>query len=819
MLYNNFSLKYKSCGKMPAFSLVEVLMTLFIITIILVVVSPVITKKILPKKYEGVVYTYNGTNTTEENKCFVYIKAKKSYFPTKDCSEYIFTVPEGVNEVNLTLVAGGGGGGGAGGGVLYPSTHKTELKATGTSSYTFGGLVWDKLRSIKINYFTAPGATGYKVNEDYTQKIFDQATKDGVLISHGRGGASSAAIYNYEIPQELTKYEYKTPFIREDTMHLEAHIQTQKEDSGDNTNFSNKASRPYAIIKFLNQDSTNPANMNVQYGVVPAWAYYNKLEPHEDTTTWYSINPDELKVIREDNIICCKNGSIEFNKGMLECTDGERCEQYIPKENRYDSVLGNLRGYWLHKSVAVFRPNKNYGYIEGDAGGKLPKYPQYGAGGKGQAVVCSAGSSGDASTELHKSTAYKEFKAFIGSSTDTNHLPHLNMTCKPDGKPQAGSPGIISTTFTYELPGGVGSGGAGGGVLKINNLHVTSGETYVIRVGKGGAGGFAGKYGFHNDYDTNDKKALLDGTDGISGVSTSIWQKSGNSETLLYIVTGGTGGNAGKAVRKGSSTNWLQNYAKDENRNAINGAAVEYIPSYNTYNNPRGTLDTDIVEESAYISALMNLGNKAKYLYYPIFRDNEKPYGYLNSNISNNKTVADINNSYKYEANSSSSTAKLRSFSNFVDNSNGQQVPYNNIFTGFYYRTLVGNDVGYVGGLGGFTGLGTKAGCGGLFMGNPNGFNGDKTNPKYDSKYTKVFEHQYKLNSDEYSYKNISDYYDKCTTSTADGQSAEFILPDPKKQSYGQAGAGGGGGGYIMRKGAGNGGSGQNGYLMIDWRK
>lgn len=45
----------------------------------------------------------------------------------------------------------------------------------------------------------------------------------------------------------------------------------------------------------------------------------------------------------------------------------------------------------------------------------------------------------------------------------------------------------------------------------------------------------------------------------------------------------------------------------------------------------------------------------------------------------------------------------------------------NNQYDGLYYRGLIDNQGAYIGGLGGFSGLGNKAGCGGYFMGNFDG--------------------------------------------------------------------------------------------------
>ena len=155
----------------------------------------------------------------------------------------------------------------------------------------------------------------------------------------------------------------------------------------------------------------------------------------------------------------------------------------------------------------------------------------------------------------------------------------------------------------------------------------------------------------------------------------------------------------------------------------------------------------------------------------------------------------------------------------------GQISSDTNVYNGFYYRTLLENNrAGYTGGLGGFSGLGTKAGCGGLFMGNSRGItvNGDNvngaTNTLYKNRFIMPSSADSGTNTDRNAYR-VFDYYDNCTLNSNDGQSAEFILPNIRSKTLGQAGSGGGGGGYTVSDGAGKGGRGQNGYVMINWRK
>ena len=151
MFYNR-ALTFNFKERRGGFSLAEVVITLLIISIILILAAPHITKKMVPQKTEGVVFTYDGSNTTVSDKCFVYRNSSGGYISTHECSEYRFTVPDGVEKVNLTLVAGGGGGGGAGGGIINEKTQIVEMpsgKNTTAPTETFGGYSQNFIRNIK----------------------------------------------------------------------------------------------------------------------------------------------------------------------------------------------------------------------------------------------------------------------------------------------------------------------------------------------------------------------------------------------------------------------------------------------------------------------------------------------------------------------------------------------------------------------------------------------------------------------------------------------------------------------------------------------
>ena len=778
MFHINSVFKRASYRKFGAFSLVEVLMTLLIISIVIIAAAPVITKKsgVIGKygetRHEGIVYTYNGNDIEQDSstKCLVYTEsgATKEYKPTNECSEYEFNVPEGVTSVNLTLVAGGGGGGGASGGLLV------QNKVSGTSGTYFNrSLDMSKLKSFKVIHLVGKGKDGnnFEAMEDRdnlnnTKRNIYTYSNQQVQIGTGRGGDSSYALHDYVVPENLYRTSYRNVLENNITRMFKATGQS-------GSSFDSK----FIIGKASSSDA-------------------------EYTIT---VNPDGLT---------CDN-------------NGEDCTSIIPHQNIIEAVSGVRRNFFFDARISLpYRHGKNYGYLEGGAGGHLPYYSKYGAGGRGQALMCQktipftectkANSNDKKCLKLEDSYQYTDNKSSMVSEVVSNiesnplycYVPCKSSSCttrEPSQLEQAqlGSGGAFSATYVEEIAGNPGTGGAGGGVIRIKNFPVSSKYTYVVRVGKGGKKGAAGKY----NYSTG-----IAGENGYSGVSSSIWQKTKghNTETLLYLVTGGTGGAGGSVTSTTNSGNIAS---------AKRNTSVVLTNSSNTTSEIKDLLDlidkdkTEIYSETCSVNVTSTLsGITTRCVHYPIldYRNGtnisfEKPYSYL-SYLDSEKT---------------NTVKTMGGFSSFTKSAPTVEIKDKNYLTSFYYKTIVDGQFGYVGGLGGFSGLGTKAGCGGLFMGNVSGFDGNTTMPRYNAEGAKKMYVQRELTSSKTNYDmyDIKDYYDNCTSSTPNGQSSEFVLPDPEKQSLGQAGAGGGGGGYLMFKGAGAGGDGQDGYVMIDWRK
>src|SRR5699024_9685316 len=181
-----------------AFSLVEILMSILIVSLIFVAMAPVFTKRMLPRKNQGIVYTYNGaSNLSVPNSCFIANvdfedgSYDETYSYSPDCTQYEFQVPDGVNRINLTLVAGGGGGGGAAGGL-----QQSETLSTGAleESYT-KNILSDIIKNVKLLYLTATGKEGteFSFGPEEICAILPETGSRAPRCA-GKGGNSSIAI-------------------------------------------------------------------------------------------------------------------------------------------------------------------------------------------------------------------------------------------------------------------------------------------------------------------------------------------------------------------------------------------------------------------------------------------------------------------------------------------------------------------------------------------------------------------------------------------------------------------------------------------------
>ena len=99
--------------KQNAFTLAELLVSILIISVILTLLAPVITKKV-----KSSISVNNGSSNSSgyNSKLYIYNKSNPECSEISGVNNSIscnFTIPSGVNRINAIAVSGGGGGAGA----------------------------------------------------------------------------------------------------------------------------------------------------------------------------------------------------------------------------------------------------------------------------------------------------------------------------------------------------------------------------------------------------------------------------------------------------------------------------------------------------------------------------------------------------------------------------------------------------------------------------------------------------------------------------------------------------------------------------------
>lgn len=145
--------------EMHAFTLAELLVSILIISVILALLAPVITKR----AKENITINSNSGSNTINSKLFTYDKT------TPDCLEIAgstdtlscsFTVPQGVNRLNAILVSGGGGGAGA----TQPNIEYSKTLGASTSSQNTSStkelVITKNMKNFVISNLIGSGAGG-----------------------------------------------------------------------------------------------------------------------------------------------------------------------------------------------------------------------------------------------------------------------------------------------------------------------------------------------------------------------------------------------------------------------------------------------------------------------------------------------------------------------------------------------------------------------------------------------------------------------------------------------------------------------------------
>ena len=144
--------------KQNAFTLAELLVSILIISVILTLLAPVITKR----AKENI--SINGGSTNKINtRLFIYNKSDSNCSEISGVNNSLscnFTIPSGVNRINAIAVSGGGGGAGATQPSIEYGKKLTVANATAKTSKTQELTITNGMKNIVISELIGSGAGG-----------------------------------------------------------------------------------------------------------------------------------------------------------------------------------------------------------------------------------------------------------------------------------------------------------------------------------------------------------------------------------------------------------------------------------------------------------------------------------------------------------------------------------------------------------------------------------------------------------------------------------------------------------------------------------
>ncbi len=144
--------------KQNAFTLAELLVSILIISVILTLLAPVITKR----AKENI--SINGGSTNKINtRLFIYNKSDSNCSEISGVNNSLscnFTIPSGVKKINAIAVSGGGGGAGATQPSIEYGKKLTVANATPKTSKTQELTITNGMKNIVISELIGSGAGG-----------------------------------------------------------------------------------------------------------------------------------------------------------------------------------------------------------------------------------------------------------------------------------------------------------------------------------------------------------------------------------------------------------------------------------------------------------------------------------------------------------------------------------------------------------------------------------------------------------------------------------------------------------------------------------
>ena len=791
--------------KKYAFTLAELLVSILVISFILTLLAPVITKKIK----DGSITINSGS--TINSRLFIYDKSNS------DCSEISgstntlkcnFKVPTNVNKINALLVSAGGGGAGATQPSIEYGKKLTVANTTTKTSKTQEITITNNIKNIVINELIGSGAGGgggaWKLSDGSPQSQSDCDPFNALFIpaAYNGSGGKNLCVTKYNVG------DTNGPTIASSTTTVTAEISScigneccwrgttsssctaSGSWSGHSTGYSG-CTRTVCTWAAANASCQSWAPNGTSAG---DW----RLPTQNEMKGWANNIERVSAYLGSDGLQLCDGGSSSY--GSVRCysynyhCSGARtghCDpnrvwsspsgcSFILDYGSFDGPRSYNAGFafsarcvlesGLGSNTALSGGGggagayiKNYqipnDVISSNIGGKIVLYAA--AGGSGGNSASSSGSS--ASNGSNGNTSYIEIydkdnvlkwgiraaggNAGTGAQSDTAGEGGAKKSTNSCQLYENGAWKSISCTGTGFAGSSGEAGGAGGGSM------------YNITVAQGGGNG---------------------GTStGANGYNGTVYGAGGGGATVTFDssnnATRGTGGSGANGVAEITYTYTHQAAAGGGG----GGGAFAYIKnipvvSENTYTitvgagGLGGTISSNGSDGG---EASINAGGT-------IYTLTGGKGGKAGTSATSSSTVVQGTGGLAGVVSANVTSAAGAEYKNGENGENGGTFTQDDIHA---------NSLPYggsFGGIGGASGLDTQGGCGGLFI---------------DSSI--------------------------CTNNTVNGTNTTFTTPTISNGNidYAQAGAGGGGGGWSentsLYPSPGSGAQGQGGYVLLIWQK
>ena len=793
--------------KKYAFTLAELLVSILVISFILTLLAPVITKKIK----DGSITINSGS--TINSRLYIYDKSNS------DCSEISgstntlkcnFKIPTNVNKINALLVSAGGGGAGATQPSIEYGKKLTVANATAKTSKTQEITITNNIKNIVINELIGSGAGGGGASWSNTSSSGGAPTSQAdcdpfnalfIPAAYNGTGGKNLCVTKYNVGDTNgPTIASSTTTVTAGSGSCSANECCWRGTTSSSCTASGSWSGHSTSYSGCNRTvcNWNAANASCQSWAPNGTSAGDWRLPTQNEMKGWANNIERVSTyLGSDGLQLCDYDSSSY--GSVRCRSPYRCSGaygghcypgYVwssPSGYRFNLDGGSFNGpngnnvHYAVSARCVLESGLSSNTVSSGGGGGAGAYIKNyqipndvissNIGGKIKLFSAAGGSGGNSASSQGSS-------ASNGSNGNTSYIEIYDKdnVLKWGIRAFGGNAGYGATSTLA---------GSGGAKKSLNSCQLFENDSWkninCTGTGLEGSSGDSGANGGGSMYNSTTPTGGGNGanTSIANGYNGSVYGAGGGGATVTFDSsnnpTKGIGGNGANGVAE-ITYDYTYQAAAGGGGGGGAFAYIKNIPvvSENTYTitvgagGLGGTISSngsDGGESSININGtIYNLsgGKGAKCGTSATSTNNViqgigGDGGIVSSNISNTSNI-EYKNGNKGE-NGETYTK---------DDTHANSLPYG----------------GSYGGLGGMSGIDTKGGCGGLFI---------------DSSI--------------------------CTNNTVNGTNTTFTTPTISNGNidYAQAGAGGGGGGWSentsLYPSPGSGAQGQGGYVLLLWEK